>query len=218
MNSHDHGKDLVKDFSRLMILLGGSDDSWTGDFCRLVLKSDRPHRAALEKAFPVEAIVVQAWQQSPYSPVAAWEVLIRLMRENAIHGMPTLKMDADGDWVVSVTFPPPPGVDVPTLGGLEMDDRLREALQDPGMRELATVALSRILLDPEPTLVDKAVCGTPDCQHPLPCDRTGETISASVGVLGEPEGFYGRWCDWVCFGTFVDHVALQGKARGNAPH
>jgi hypothetical protein len=49
----------LTDLGSLAIFLGGSHDSWTGDFLRLVAKSDPEHRARLREAFP---LLVNAWE------------------------------------------------------------------------------------------------------------------------------------------------------------
>lgn len=51
----------------LAIFFGGSDDSWTGLFLRLVAKSDHEHRERLREAFPLLVVGWEVWmrQTSP---------------------------------------------------------------------------------------------------------------------------------------------------------
>lgn len=51
----------VQDIGDLALILGGSDDSWTGDFLRLVAKSDPEHRGKLRSAFPLEVRLWDRW-------------------------------------------------------------------------------------------------------------------------------------------------------------
>lgn len=51
------------DISALCLALGGSVDSWTGDFLRLLGKSDPEHRARLRLAAPGMVAAWQAWQE-----------------------------------------------------------------------------------------------------------------------------------------------------------
>jgi len=52
-----------EDISALCLMLGGSVNSWTGDFLRLVAKSDHEHRARLQLAAPGMVAAWLAWQQ-----------------------------------------------------------------------------------------------------------------------------------------------------------
>lgn len=53
----------VQHVADLALILGGSDDSWTGDFLRLVAKSDPEHRAKLRAAFPLEVRLWERWMR-----------------------------------------------------------------------------------------------------------------------------------------------------------
>jgi hypothetical protein len=52
------------DWSALVLMLGGSDDSWTGEFLKLVQKSDPAHLYALRRAAPGYVAAWRAWQAS----------------------------------------------------------------------------------------------------------------------------------------------------------
>lgn len=51
------------DISALCLALGGSVDSWTGEFLHLLAKSDPEHRARLRLAAPGMVAAWQAWQE-----------------------------------------------------------------------------------------------------------------------------------------------------------
>jgi hypothetical protein len=63
--------DRLYGLPELALFLGGSHDSWTGDFLRLVAKSDRDHRTALHRAFPVHVRAYELWQRLTDPTVAS---------------------------------------------------------------------------------------------------------------------------------------------------
>jgi hypothetical protein len=85
----------------LALVLGGSDDSWTGDFLRLVAKSDPGHRGRLRAAFPLEVRLWERWMreenQTP-SYGQMWMQLAELRAAYAIHDRPAeIPPVADGN-------------------------------------------------------------------------------------------------------------------------
>lgn len=63
LNPHGMNRnEPVTDYPALALFLGGSDDSWTGAFLRLVAKSDPEHRDRLREAFPVHVAAWEAWR------------------------------------------------------------------------------------------------------------------------------------------------------------
>lgn len=58
-------------------MLGGSEDSWTGDLVNLIAKSDPPHKAALRAAFPMHVAAYEAWMDA--SP-PTFENVLELLR------------------------------------------------------------------------------------------------------------------------------------------
>jgi len=50
------------DWSALVLMLGGSADSWTGKFMELLGKSDPAHKAALRRACPGLVAAWDAWR------------------------------------------------------------------------------------------------------------------------------------------------------------
>lgn len=67
----------VVTYADLARYLGGSPDSWTGDFLRLVAKSDPQHRAALRRAAPYAVAAWEIWQTAE-RPVTGAELTERL--------------------------------------------------------------------------------------------------------------------------------------------
>lgn len=55
----------------LAVFLGGSADSWTGLFLRLVGKSDPEHRSRLAEGFPGHVRAWEMWQALPEPTVGA---------------------------------------------------------------------------------------------------------------------------------------------------
>jgi hypothetical protein len=53
---------IIDDMGTLALFLGGSHDSWTGEFLRLIAKSDHAHRAKLRLAYPVHVRAFEVWQ------------------------------------------------------------------------------------------------------------------------------------------------------------
>lgn len=62
--------DRLYGLHELALFLGGSRDSWTGDFLRLVAKSDPQHRATLHRAFPVHVRAYELWMRLQQPTVA----------------------------------------------------------------------------------------------------------------------------------------------------
>jgi hypothetical protein len=55
------GERVVENYTDLARWLGGDETSWTGDFLRLVAKSDPQHREALRRAAPRAVAAWEAW-------------------------------------------------------------------------------------------------------------------------------------------------------------
>jgi hypothetical protein len=69
----------LTDLSSLAVFFGGSGDSWTGDFLRLVAKSDPEHRARLREAFPLLVNGWEAWMLLAHPTVGALTTELQLL-------------------------------------------------------------------------------------------------------------------------------------------